>query len=178
MRKCLVLIQCAVVVGFGSGCIVVPPYHNGRAQVTVHHPHAVAVRQRTPRPAPQVVAVKGPDDRWVQVTINPRERQVIREYVVHARANARGHGEPNNGRPKGIAKKAEPGEPLPPGWQRKCVRGQVMPMAVFKHCQPLPHDVLIKLTPPPTGTILVTLEGKVMRLMQATLEILDAFDVI
>ena len=114
------------------------------------------------------------------MTLDPREREVIREYIVYKK-NGHGHGHGkghNKGLPKGIAKKAERGETLPPGWQKKCVRGQTMPMEVFKYCQPLPHEVIVKLPPPPPGTVIVTLEGKAVRLVQATLEILDVFDVI
>jgi hypothetical protein len=152
--------------------------------VTVHTPPPrVVVHQPAPRPAPppQVVAVRTSQERWVQVTLDPREREVIREYIVYKKSNGHGHGHGkghNKGLPKGIAKKAERGETLPPGWQKKCVRGQTMPMEVFKYCQPLPHEVIVKLPPPPPGTVIVTLEGKAVRLVQATLEILDVFDVI
>jgi hypothetical protein len=120
------------------------------------------------------------------VIINPSEREVIRQYVVSTRSN-RGHGHGDDGKhggkkdkglPPGLAKKVERGGSLPPGWQKKCVRGQTMPMEVFKHCEPLPQEVLVTLPPPPAGTVIVTIEGKAIRLMQATLEILDVFDVI
>jgi hypothetical protein len=65
-----------------------------------------------------------------------------------------------------------------PGWQKKCVRGEVISAEVYKHCEPLPHEVVVKLPPPPPGTIVVTVEGKVFRLARATLEILDVFDVL
>jgi hypothetical protein len=187
MKKCLFLIQFALVLGFGSGCIIVPPPHHQHGPATVPHPTPappprVVVRQPTPRPAPppQVVAVRTSQERWVQVTLDPREREVIREYIVYKKnGHSHGHGKGHNkGLPKGLAKKAERGETLPPGWQKKCVRGQTMPMEVFKYCQPLPHEVIVKLPPPPPGTVIVTLEGKAVRLVQATLEILDVFDVI
>lgn len=145
-----------------------------RPPAIVVHPKPVVVHARTPSPQQTVVI------------INPTERDVIRQYVLSKRSN--GHGnhheqERNEGKhgkslPKGLAKKVERGDPLPPGWQKRCVRGQRMPMEVFKHCEPLPHEILVKLPPPPAGTVIVTLEGKAVRLMQATLEILDVFDVI
>jgi len=167
------------------------PRHVPPPVVVVETPRPpVVVHARQPTPPPQTVAVKAPHDQWVQVTIQPREREVIREYIVYKRSNGNGNrhdeeryegkhaGKHDKALPKGIAKKVERGDSLPPGWQKKCVRGQVMPMEVFKHCEPLPHEILVKLPPPPTGTVIVTLEGKAVRLMQATLEILDVFDVI
>ena len=142
--------------------VVQPPKHQPTP------PRAIVVKAREPQPAA------------VHVTINPREREIIKEYVGYKKSNGHGvaKGKPNKGLPKGIAKKVERGHELPPGWQKKCVRGQIMPAEVFRHCEPLPHDVVVKLPPPPAGTIIVTLEGKAVRLMQATLEILDVFDVL
>ncbi|HKQ38815.1 MAG TPA: hypothetical protein VJ063_12110 [Verrucomicrobiae bacterium] len=153
-------------------------------------PPAVVVHPKpraTLPPHTVTVAAREPRGHGVQVIINPQEREVIREYIAYKRSNGNGHRhdqERNENKhggkplPKGIAKKVERGDSLPPGWQKKCVRGQVMPMEVFKHCEPLPHEILVKLPPAPPGTVIVTLEGKAVRLMQATLEILDVFDVI
>jgi hypothetical protein len=129
------------------------------------------------------VKAREPERPVVHITINPREREIIKEYVYkkskgHGHGHGASKGKHEKGLPKGIAKKVERGHDLPPGWQKKCVRGQIMPAEVFKHCEPLPHDVVVKLPPPPAGTIIVTLEGKAVRLMQATLEILDVFDVL
>ena len=67
---------------------------------------------------------------------------------------------------------------MPPGWEKKCVPGATMPKEVYEECHRLPKDVVVKLPPPPPGTILVTIDGKVVRLVKATLEILDVFNVI
>lgn len=119
----------------------------------------------------------------MHVTINPREREVIREYVVYRKSKPEHdhkdkHGKPSKGLPKGLAKKVERGHDLPPGWQKKCVRGQIMPVEVYNRCEPLPREVVVKLPAPPPGTIILTIEGKAVRLLQATREILDVFDVI
>lgn len=118
------------------------------------------------------------------MTISSQERQVIREYFVAQSDEGEGNGKHNkkghNGKslPPGLAKKAARGENLPPGWEKKVVRGQTMPTEVYRQCQPLPVEVTTRLPSPPPGTILVTIEGKVARLAQATLEILDVFDVL
>ena len=55
--------------------------------------------------------------------------------------------------------------------------GQIMPVEVYERTHPLPPELVVKLPPPPSGTITVTVGGKVVRLLQATREILDVFDV-
>jgi len=37
--------------------------------------------------------------------------------------------------------------------------------------------LIVKLPPPPTGTIMVAIDGKIVRLAKATREILDVFDI-
>ena len=111
----------------------------------------------------------------VSVTISAPEREIIQGYV-------RSCAEPPKGKkakalPPGLAKKLARGGNLPPGWQKKCVPGAVLPEQVYDHCHTLPHDILVKLPPPPTGTILVAIDGKVFRLIRATREILDVFDI-
>ena len=224
-KKCLITVQCGLLLAIGSGCVIVPANPRPRT-VVVHRPAppppaplvvvekprptpppvvvveapqpvvpapVVVVEAPRPRPpvvvvekprpvitpAPVVVHARTPAPEPSVVIITPREREVIRTYYVfHKRGNGNSHGNRDKGLPKGIAKKVERGDSLPPGWQKKCVRGQIMPTEVFKHCEPLPHDVVVKLPPAPVGTVIVTLEGKAVRLMQATLEILDVFEVI
>lgn len=112
---------------------------------------------------------------WVNVNvqIGPQERQVIQNYVAEYKSKP---GKKDKDLPPGLAKKVARGGKLPPGWQKKCVRGEIMPEPVFKKCQPLPREIVVKLPPPPVGTILVTIEGKIVRLAKATREILDVLD--
>ena len=65
---------------------------------------------------------------------------------------------------------------LPPGWQEKIARGEVLPQTVYAQAQPLPEVVIRTLPPPPAGTILVTLDGKVVRLLEGTRTIVDVFE--
>jgi hypothetical protein len=111
----------------------------------------------------------------VNVTIGDSERAHIREYVRSCETPVK--GKKHKGLPPGLAKKVARGGDLPPGWQKKCVRGEILPEHVFKHSHPLPHEVLVKLPSPPAGTILVAIDGKIVRLAKATREILDVFDV-
>ena len=114
---------------------------------------------------------------WVghNVTISESERHVIRSYVV-GRMQASKGGK-FNGVPQGLAKKVSWFNTLPAGWEKTCVRGKVLPSEVHRHCQPLPYDVVVKLPPPPRGTVLLAVDGKLLRLGYPTYEILDTFDV-
>ncbi|MEW6306310.1 MAG: hypothetical protein AB1705_22820 [Verrucomicrobiota bacterium] len=108
---------------------------------------------------------------WVDVKITTEERQVIETYVKGF------SGKKAKNLPPGLQKKVARGGNLPPGWQKKLARGEVMSAEVFKVCTPLPAEVVVKLPPPPKGVITVTIEGKVVRLLEATREILDVFEV-
>jgi hypothetical protein len=115
---------------------------------------------------------------WVKVDwqFSSQERSVIQDYVQSYDGQAKGKGKPRS-LPPGLAKKAARGESLPPGWQAKCVVGETMPAEVYDHCRPLPPDLTVKLPPAPEPTITVAIGGKVVRLLEATRQILDVFDV-
>jgi hypothetical protein len=110
------------------------------------------------------------------VVFSTKERDIIHGYAKTCTVAEK--GKKPKGLPPGLAKKVARGGELPPGWQKKCVRGEIMPAVVFKHCVPLPHELVVKLPPPPVGTILVTIDGKIVRLAKASMEILDVFDVL
>ena len=135
-------------------------------------PAQVKVPAQPPHPA-KIVEDKEP---WVSVNvrIGHPEREVIRTYVQSQHVTT----QKGKSLPPGLAKKAARGGSLPPGWQKKCVRGEIMPPEVYRQCHPLPHEVVVKLPPPPPGTILVAVHGKIVRLVKASREILDVFDVI
>jgi len=130
----------------------------------------------------KVAVAAVPKDRakepWIsaEVKISHNERQVIRTYVQDYRG-PRHRGKKPKQLPPGLAKKVARGEQLPPGWQKKCVVGQIMPVEVYEKTHPLPPELVVKLPPPPPDTVTITIGGKVVRLMKATLEILDVFDV-
>jgi len=107
--------------------------------------------------------------------ITPGERDAIRAYCVQFEKRGR-KGKKAKSLPPGLAKKVARGGRLPPGWEKKLVVGEIVPEPVFKECQPLPPEIVIKLPAPPPETILRAIEGRILRLHEKTLEILDVFD--
>jgi len=70
------------------------------------------------------------------------------------------------------------GGELPPGWQKKVARGEVMDRDLYLLSSRVPRHIVQELPRQPRGTVLVVLEGKIVRLAQATREILDVFDLL
>ncbi len=120
-------------------------------------------------------APSGPPWAGYDVKVTASERQVIRVYVRDC-IEASKERKPSS-LPPGLAKRLRRTGELPAGWQEKCVRGEVLPVEVHKRCHPLPDGIIVQLLPPPPGTVLVAIDGKVLRLGYPTREILDVFDV-
>ena len=138
----------------------------------------VATRADTPPPVrpPHRYPQSEP---WVDISITTQEREVIQGYMA---AQVREDQPMRKGKnpkslPPGLQKKLARGGTLPPGWEKKFHKGEVVPVKVYEQCHRLPHDVLVKLPPQPSGTVLITVGGKVARVIAATREILDVFEV-
>ena len=119
-----------------------------------------------PSAAPAAPAVSAPEPPWVQMEMTPLEKEIVKQHLADIRAVQR----------KKPTTKAARGAKLPPGWQKKIARGAVLPQTVYAQAQPLPEVVIRTLPPPPAGTMLVTLDGKVLRLLEATRTIVDVFE--
>ena len=65
---------------------------------------------------------------------------------------------------------------MPPNWEKKLKRGEVLPNVVVQESQPLPRELTAKLPTGPKGSVMIGTDGKVIRMMAATHEILDVFD--
>lgn len=71
--------------------------------------------------------------------------------------------------PPGLQKKAAKGEPLPPGWQKKLVKGEILDQEIYQHRQVVvPVDS--------QGLLTIRLEGKLVRLFEATREIVEILE--
>lgn len=71
--------------------------------------------------------------------------------------------------PPGLRKKADRGQALPPGWQKKVARGHVLDVRVYRKGRIIiPIDKY--------GAVSILVDNKVIRVIQATREILDVFN--
>ena len=71
--------------------------------------------------------------------------------------------------PPGLEKKAQRGQALPPGWQKKLAKGEILDHEVYRHASivtPLDSH----------GLITIRVEGKLIRLIQASREIIDILE--
>ncbi len=114
---------------------------------------------------------------WLKVKLSiPEKGTLMRladQIIALPRDNAPKAG---SNLPPGLAKNVARGKRLPPGWQKKLNVGQAFPASLFGHTIELPPVILHELPPQPEGTILVTIGGKVVRLLEATKTIADVFD--
>ena len=143
--------------------------------VTTAQAKSTKAPQKQATPPASSPAVSAPEQSWLQVEITPLEREIVQQHIVDIRDMQRKKPASGKALPPGLAKKAARGGALPSGWQKKIARGEVLQPAVYAQAQPLPKVVIRKLPPPPVGTILVTIDGKLVRLLEATRTILDVF---
>jgi len=69
--------------------------------------------------------------------------------------------------PPGLQKKAQRGQPLPPGWQKKLKRGERLDRRVYE------QEAVIIAPRDRDGLVTVRLDGKLVRVMDKTMEIVD-----
>ena len=72
----------------------------------------------------------------------------------------------NSSLPPGLQKKVARGGELPPGWQKKLEVGKPLDKEVYKH-----KEVVIPLDD--KGLVTVKVEGKLIRLIEATREVVE-----
>ncbi len=96
------------------------------------------------------------------------EIRIIRDYY---------HDHENEGKqkqlPKGLQKKYQRTGELPPGWEMKLQRGEVLSEDVYRYGRPLPYDLRQRLPIGPVGSKIIEVEGKIIRVMENTREIID-----
>jgi hypothetical protein len=107
------------------------------------------------------------DTGHAQIVIDDHERRLLRDYY-HAGTSV----QPLN---KGMQKRLEKGKGLPPGWQKKLVRGRPITADVWAWHEPLPYEVLRRLPPQPDGVITVRIDNDIVRVIAATQVLLDVF---
>lgn len=73
--------------------------------------------------------------------------------------------------PQGLQKKLDRGGSLPPGWQKKLVKGEVLDRPIYNR-----SEVVIPIDS--EGMLTVRVEGKLIKLVEATREIIEVLDLI
>lgn len=96
------------------------------------------------------------------------ETRIIRDYY-----HEHDYGGKQKQLPKGLKKKYERTGELPPGWEKKLQRGEVLSEDVYRYGRPLPYDLRQRLPIGPTGSKIIEVEGKIIRVMENTREIID-----
>lgn len=91
---------------------------------------------------------------------------LILTSLALASVNVQAKPDKSKGLPPGLQKKVARGKALPPGWQKKLAVGQRMDKAVYDH-----GEVVVPVDK--KGILTVRVEGKLVRLMSATHEIVE-----
>ena len=114
---------------------------------------------------------------WLRFSISTDEQRILRDWRQRQPQSFSCTTGGGKALPKGQQKKMERTGEVSAGWQKKIARGETMPADVVQQCRTsLPPELVRRLPPAPPGTILIGVEGKAVRLLEATREILDVFD--
>ncbi len=101
------------------------------------------------------------------------EARIIRDYYRDYDYEYNRDGGKQKKLPPGLKKKYERTGELPPGWEMKLQRGEVLSEDVYRYGRPLPYDLRQRLPIGPTGSKIIEVEGKIIRVMENTREIID-----
>lgn len=102
-----------------------------------------------------------------------QEKNLIKSYYQQD-----GRNKPKKAKklPKGLQKKYERTGQLPPGWEMKLARGEVLPSDIYIHARPLPPELIRRLPIGPVGSKILEIEGKIIRVIHHSRQILDILD--
>ena len=103
------------------------------------------------------------DDRVYAYSYSKHDRDELNDWYDHHRGNL----------PPGLAKK----DRLPPGWEKKMVVHQVMPVEYREYVRPAPLEVVHVLPPPPPDCEHVVVGGHIVLMNRKTSVVLDIFNV-
>lgn len=105
------------------------------------------------------------------------ESQAIREWYRDREPPSPGMAGGQRELPPGLQRKLDRGGELPPGWQRKVERGEVLSQEQVRHGRRPSDDLLGRLPRQPEGTVILETEDQVIRVLEATGEVLDVLGV-
>jgi len=78
--------------------------------------------------------------------------------------------------PLGLQKKLARGGSLPPGWQMKLQRGEVMDREIYSQAEPMPDELLRRVTGRDDEVELLRVGDRILRVMEGRGTILDVID--
>ena len=84
---------------------------------------------------------------------------------------AKNEKDKNKQLPQGLQMKVDRGGSLPPGWEKKLVKGEILEEPVYNH-----SEIVIPLDS--EGFLTVRVEGKLIRLVEATREIVEILELL
>ena len=110
-------------------------------------------------------------------TFNPAERNMIRAQLQQEERNKKQKKQKKQKKlPPGLQKKVARGKELPPGWQKKVAPGESLDYQVYRQGLSLPEEILRRLPQQPTGSEIIQVDDRIIRLNSATRTILDVFN--
>jgi hypothetical protein len=105
------------------------------------------------------------------------EKRIIEEFYRKQKARDVKEGKKDKNLPKGLQKKMAKGGKMPPGWEKKVAKGRPLDRDVLENSVPLPPELVKELPKQPEETTIVKVEDKIIRILNATKEVLDVFDI-
>ncbi len=78
--------------------------------------------------------------------------------------------------PPGLQKKLARGGSLPPGWQMKLQRGEVIDRETYREAEPMPDELLRRVTGREDAVELLRVGDRILRVMEGRGTILDVID--
>jgi hypothetical protein len=108
--------------------------------------------------------------------ITLEEKKIIKKYLRGV-SSKKEYKVKKKSLPPGLAKKLARGGTLPPGWQKKVARGEVMGYEVYSNANPLPEELLRRLSTIPRGTVLLQVGNKIVKVIETSRKIVDQFKI-
>ena len=113
-------------------------------------------------------------ERSREEVFSPAERNMIRAQLQQEERKKKQKKHKNL--PPGLQKKVARGKELPPGWQKKIAPGDSLDYQVYRQGLSLPEEILRRLPQQPTGSEIIQVDDRIIRLNSGTRTILDVFN--
>jgi len=113
-------------------------------------------------------------ERSREEVFSPAERNMIRAQLQQEERKKK--QKKHKKLPPGLQKKVARGKEIPPGWQKKIAPGDSLDYQVYRQGLSLPEEILRRLPQQPTGSEIIQVDDRIIRLNSATRTILDVFN--